>query len=140
MNFINKKLSDEERVRFQKKEIVDNLRSVPKQKPTYISPLFVTTDERCDTHLVYLGTQREEQNRKYFVLLIKEVVIDFILTYETKPPMTIIWSIENMNLTCNSKIDKDYILTILKKALQEYRWTGSDDSYINGPAEVEFTF
>lgn len=140
MAFKNKKLNSDERNAFKERRIVDFLRTLPGHSIRYIDPLCVTVDEERDIYLISLGSRREESYVKYFSLVIGGTPTDLVLSYEVKQPDIIIWSIKEIYFSNDNMIPKEQILDTLKCSLSEFRWTGYEESYINGPANVKFNF
>lgn len=93
-----------------------------------------------EIYLILLGTKRDEPYNKFFSLIINNVPINFVLIYKGKKPNTIIWSIKETYFPNENTLSQEQVLEILKCALREFRWTGYEDTYINGPANVTFDF
>jgi len=68
------------------------------------------------------------------------MVINLVLTYEGKLQDTIVWSIKEAHFPNEDIISREQIFKFLKNALHEFRWTGYEDVYINGFANVTFNF
>lgn len=140
MAFINKKLNSKERNEFKERKIIDFFRTVPGHNVVYIDPFCVTFDEEKDIYLISLGARREEANVKPFSLIINGASSNFVLVCEVKHPNTIIWSIKESYFSNEGSLSQEQILETLKCALCEFRWTGYEETYINGPAKVKFNF
>lgn len=140
MAFVNKKLNPKEREAFKERKIIDFFRTVPAYKVVYIDPLCVTVDEEQDVYLISLGIRREDSKTRFFALVINEMLINLVLTHELKRPDIIIWSIEEAHFPDENIFPQEKALELLKSALREFRWTGYEDPYINGPAKVKFNF
>jgi hypothetical protein len=140
MAFVNKKLTKEEREEFKARQIIDFFRTLPGHSVRYLDPFCVTIDEEKDVYLILLGARRDELKNKFFALVISEMLINFVLTYEGRHPDIVVWSIKEAHFPNEDMLPREQILELLKSALREFRWTGYEDTYINGIAEVKFEF
>lgn len=142
MAFINKRLTKEEREEFKARKIID-FRRTWSENTTYVDPMYVTVDTERGVYLISLGSEREEYFEVYFVFILNNIIVNVILHKEIQSPHKIIWSIKKVNLQNENAISNEKFYQLLKDALMEFRWDGSDDVRINGlsgSADVNFKF